>query len=79
MKKVIILTVALVCLSLFSQCTKNTSCRCREYDASDHYYFGSKTMDPESFGATNCSDLETKLRIQAVQAGYDEIFECTKE
>jgi len=79
MKKVIILTVALFGLMLFSQCSKNSSCKCEEYDATDNYYYGSTTMDPESWGATNCNDLEIKLRMHALQSGYDEYFKCHKQ
>ena len=79
MKKVIIFTVALFGLMLFSQCSKSSSCKCEEYDATDGYYYGSKVMDPESWGAKNCSDLEVKLRTQALQSGYDEIFKCSKQ
>ena len=79
MKKALIISAALLNLFLFSQCSKSSSCRCEEYDATDGYYYGSKVMDPASWGATNCSDLEVKLRTQALQSGYDEIFHCSKQ
>jgi hypothetical protein len=79
MKKVLILAVALFGLMLFTQCSKTSKCKCEEYDATDNYYYGSTIMDPESWGATNCSDLEIKLRMQALQSGYDEYFKCHKE
>ena len=78
MKKVLILAVAIFSLMLFSQCSKSSSCKCEEYDATG-YYYGSKVMDPESWGAKNCSDLEVKLRTQALQSGYDETFRCSKQ
>lgn len=79
MKKAIILAAALFSLMLFSQCSKSSSCKCEEYDATDNYYYGSTTMDPESWGAKNCSDLEIKLRTEALQSGYNEIFRCYKQ
>lgn len=79
MKKVIILAAALFSLMLLSQCNKSSSCKCDEYDATDNYYYGSRVVDPASWGAANCSDLELKLRAQALQSGYDERFNCTKQ
>lgn len=79
MKKLLILAAALFNLMLFSQCSKSSSCKCEEYDATDNYYYGSTTMDPESWGAKNCNDLEIKLRMQALQSGYDEYFKCYKQ
>lgn len=79
MKKVTILVAAFFCLMLFPKCNKSSSCKCEEYDATDNYYYGSTIMDPESWGAKNCNDLEIKLRMQALQSGYDEYFKCYKQ
>lgn len=79
MKKVLILAVALFSLMMFTQCSKGSSCKCEEYDATDNYYYGSRVIDAESYGAKNCSDLELKLRAQALQSGYDERFNCSKQ
>lgn len=79
MRKVLIFAVALLSLMLLPQCNKSSSCKCEEYDATDNYYYGSTTMDPESWGAKNCNDLEIKLRMQALQSGYDEYFKCYKQ
>lgn len=79
MKKMPILAVALFGLMLLPQCNKSSSCKCDEYDATDNYHYGSRVIDPASYGATNCSDLELKLRAQALQSGYDERFNCTKQ
>jgi len=78
-KTTIMIIAALLSLFLFSQCSKNSSCKCEEYDATDNYYYGSTVMDPESWGAKNCSDLEIKLRTEALQSGYDEYFKCHKQ
>lgn len=64
MKKIFstaLLAVALLGGVALTSCSKDKSCTCTETDLWD----GSKTsreLDPESFGAKNCSDLEVKLR-----------------
>lgn len=79
MKIILFFAIALFGVLLFAQCSKSFSCRCEEYDATDGYYYGSKDMDPESWGAKNCSDLEIKLRTEALQSGFNEIFRCYKQ
>ncbi len=79
MKIILFFAIALFGVLLFAQCSKSSSCRCEEYDATDGYYYGSKDMDPESWGAKNCSDLEIKLRTEALQSGFNEIFRCYKQ
>lgn len=57
---------ALVTLGAFlSSCDKDesASCTCTETDYMG--YSATQTLDPASFGATNCSDLTIKLRMQA--------------
>ena len=68
MKKYIFISaVALFAFSSFlvscSEEEETKMCTCIEYD----YYYGdsyTKQLDPESFGAKNCSDLAIKLRMQ---------------
>lgn len=48
------------------------SCTCTEEG-----YSGSRTIDPASYSAKNCSDLELKLAEASVQAGYGRsYFHC---
>lgn len=79
MRRILIVAAAVFSMVLFTQCSKSTSCKCEEYDNETHYHAGSTTMDPESWGAKNCNDLELKLRAQALQIGYDGRYECHKE
>lgn len=80
MKKLLVMLslVTLVCIA-FSSCDdggdSSKSCTCTEYDETGSSY-GSKTIDPASWGATNCSDLEVKLRKDALQSGYNSTFSC---
>jgi hypothetical protein len=58
--------VALIGLSVFFiSCKEEESkkCSCTETDYSG--YSATRELDPASYGATNCSDLEVKLRMQA--------------
>lgn len=60
-----ILSLGTLSASLVS-CDKDDdskSCTCTETDYSG--YSATQTLDPASFGATNCSDLAIKLRMQA--------------
>jgi len=62
-------SLCVVALSVFAICLtackddEPSFCTCTETDYEG--YTASKTLDPASFGATNCSDLEVKLRMQA--------------
>lgn len=42
---------------------QSIKCTCTETDYSG--YSATRELDPASYGATNCSDLEIKLRMQA--------------
>lgn len=42
---------------------ESKSCTCTETDYQG--YSATQTLDPASFGATNCSDLTIKLRMQS--------------
>lgn len=75
-----VMMIAISAAGLFavSSCSKdddddnnkgNSSCTCTEEN--DSGYKASRKLDPKSYGATNCSDLEVKLRMQA---GYDSDF-----
>ena len=71
--------IALFSLGAFIvSCSKDDpvskSCTCTEY--ADGYAYNTRTLDPESWGAKNCSDLQLKLRAEALQSGYDETFDC---
>ena len=80
MKKRIITVMAVmlsaVCVFCAVSCEKEeSSCVCTEYDDKG-YNYGSTTINPDSYGAKNCSDLATKLRIEALKVGYNETFSC---
>lgn len=45
-----------------------SSCECIETDYDG--YSATRTLDPKSYGATNCSDLEVKLKM-ASYGEYD--------
>lgn len=65
-----------VCVFCAVSCEKeDSSCVCTEYDEYG-YSYGSTTINPGSYGAKTCSDLEKKLRGEALKAGYDETFSC---
>lgn len=79
MKKRIITVMAVmlsaVCVFCAVSCEKEEpSCVCTEY--ANGYNYGSAIINPDSYGAKNCSDLATKLRIEALKVGYDETFSC---
>ena len=59
---VIAITVCTVCMFAVTSCKKDEaqSCTCTE---SDYGYSNTRQLDPASYGATNCSDLEVKLRM----------------
>lgn len=67
MKKRIFLAcaVTMACLTMFLiSCNKEgDTCTCTETDYEG--YSATRELDPASYGATNCSDLEIKLRMQA--------------
>jgi len=57
-----------VALSAFAICLtacedEESSCTCTETDYEG--YNATKELNPESFGAKNCSDLAVKLKMQA--------------
>lgn len=66
---VIMITISTVCLFTVSSCSKDDECTCTESGMGSS---SSRQLDPKSYGATNCSDLEVKLRMQA---GYDSDFD----
>jgi hypothetical protein len=73
MKKKILLAsvIATCCLGAFlmscskdeDNSSKKKSCTCTESDGEG--YSASREIDPASFGATSCADLELKLRVAA--------------
>jgi hypothetical protein len=80
MKKLILVAaIAVLALGAFLvSCDKDkdTSCNCIEIDEEGDRV-GSKSLNPASYGAANCSDLETKLRTAALGGGYDSVFSCS--
>lgn len=64
-----ILFIAVVAVSVFvaflTSCSKEDKmCSCTEESYYDSYR-ATQSLDPESFGATNCSDLAIKLNMSA--------------
>ena len=72
MKKIIFTGVAAIFeLGVFFACGKDEEskkCTCTE---SGDGYSATRELDPASYGATNCSDLEIKLRMQSGDSDYD--------
>lgn len=64
--------VALTGISIFLISCSKEMCSCTETDYEG--YSATRELDPASYGATNCSDLEIKLRMQA---GNDSDFSYT--
>lgn len=65
-----------VCVFCAVSCEKeDSSCVCDAY-TEDGFNYDSTTYNPGSYGAKNCSDLEKKLRSEALKAGYDETYSC---
>lgn len=60
------IAVSTICVFTMSSCSDddddNKTCTCTETGAG---YSASRQLDPKSYGVTNCSDLEVKLRIAA--------------
>lgn len=54
---------ALALVSFLASCKKEESCMCNETDYEG--YNATRKIDPSSFGASNCADLQIKLKIQA--------------
>ena len=76
MKKTLLLALCLGTL-LITSCKKSTRCQCEEYSATSTIDFFE--ADPESWGATNCGDLQIKLRQVALQEGYNHGFRCSEK
>ena len=51
------------------------SCSCKEF-APNGQLGGTKDLYPSSWGAKNCSELESKLRVQALSLGVNNNFQC---
>lgn len=60
------IAVSTVCVCTMSSCSDDDDdtkfCTCTESDPQAGYS-ASQQIDPKSFGATNCSDLQVKLRM----------------
>ena len=65
------IAVSTTCILTTTSCSDDDdiTCTCTE---SGYGYSESRKLDPKSYGATNCSDLEIKLRMSA---GYDSDFD----
>lgn len=61
--------VSMSTICVFTSCSEDDDCTCKEVGQG---YSSTRTLDPKSYGATNCSDLEIKLRMAA---GYDSDFD----
>ena len=82
MKKKFLLVgvIAIFGLSAFlTSCEKDEpeekSCVCTERNPSGAVSTG-ETYYPSSWGAKDCSELQVKLRVEALRLGYDNVFSC---
>lgn len=62
-----IVAIIICIISVFAIASCSKSCNCTEYDYYDRYS-ASRDIDPASYGARNCSDLE--LKLQETYTGY---------
>lgn len=70
---VIATAIGAFCMFALSSCGNiDSSCMCTEYDP-DSSYSASREVSPQSFGATNCSDLELKLKSAS---GFEFEYSC---
>ena len=80
MKKLLLVALCLGGALLVTSCNKVKTCKCREINPTAGVSSDYQSMDPESWGAKNCTDLQAKLRIEVVNMGFpNNYFECEKE
>lgn len=66
----LLISISTACV-FFTSCKDDDekSCSCTEFDT-ETGYSASQTLDPSSYGATNCSDLAVKLNMQMYNSEY---------
>lgn len=62
-KAFLIVAMAIIGFGVFVMSCTKTTCTCTETDYAG--YTATRELDPASFGATNCSDLTVKLRMES--------------
>ena len=72
----IIATISLSAFLISCENEEDKSCSCREFNAAGKQLGGVSNFYPSSWGAKDCSELQTKLRVQALDLGLNNTFSC---